>query len=141
MAHPVLQFFKDFLIFTNFRRVTDNSFYFSTCFPDALVIATDINPAACQATKITSSRNNNKKLQVVLSHFLPSIIFITNKDDNIHKKQSKKTWMWNTQVCSLKMGMFIKNHRYSFNSYLVNLISPIVLQTDGRTKWIVKQLC
>ncbi len=43
--------------------------FFSTCFPGSLVIATDINYTACQATQITASKNNNKRLQVQITYY------------------------------------------------------------------------
>ena len=43
---------------------------FSTCYPEALVLSTDLNPAACKATKNTASRNNNKGLEVKFTYEL-----------------------------------------------------------------------
>jgi len=45
----------------------------STCYPEALVLSTDLNPAACKATQNTASRNKNKRLQVVQTDFLTGL--------------------------------------------------------------------
>eukprot|EP00088_Acartia_fossae_P056903 TRINITY_DN6634_c0_g1_i1.p1 TRINITY_DN6634_c0_g1~~TRINITY_DN6634_c0_g1_i1.p1 ORF type:complete len:211 (+),score=14.51 TRINITY_DN6634_c0_g1_i1:62-694(+) len=42
----------------------------SSCYPEAIVLATDVNTSACQATLNTASLNQNKNIQVVRTDFL-----------------------------------------------------------------------
>jgi len=41
-----------------------------SCFPFATVIATDLNPSACEATLVTAKNNKNVNLEVVKTDFL-----------------------------------------------------------------------